>query len=152
MFDNKGICDFFQSQCLVLGTTPELVADNFWFESPVECPGQAPCLFALDAHWPGRIHKGFAHAEEPNERWVVEPKVKLVDICIRIGLVPSKNEFRRKCQQKGLKFDNKPVTDFNMEIDVTEPVWTHEIRLGKRFLELVINTVQREQTDEDHGA
>lgn len=147
MFDNKCICDYWQARCLFIGTTQEQVDDNFLVDgNPIECPGQAPCQFALHYHAKGIIHKGYVN--EPDERWVIEgPKIKLVDICVRSGLVPSKNEFRRKCEQKGLKYNDKPVTDFNMEIDATVPDIWHEVRLGKRFLEIVVPILWR---DEDH--
>lgn len=147
IFNNKGISDYFQARCIVIGVTEEQVADTFIFETSVPCPGQMPCSYALDYHAPGLIHKGLVHASEPNARWVVEPKVKLVYLCVKAELVPSKNEFRRKCEQKGLTYNGKPITDFNMEIDATKPDINHEVRLGKRFLEIVVPSIYKGEED-----
>lgn len=71
---------------------------------------------------------------------LLKPKtVRLSDILVETGFVPSKKEFHRKIAQKGIKYNNIPL-ERDIEIDTEIPSIDHEIRLGTRFLEILVPT------------
>jgi len=140
--------DFFQSKCLILGATQQQLDNaDFIFESSVPCSNRIPCVCPFESkHGPDVVHKGLLLSNESDARWIVEPKVKLSTVMLKTGMVTSKNEFFRKLKQKGITHNNNTL-ELDMEIDVTVPSLFHEIRLGKRFLEIAVPSLQ---TDEEH--
>lgn len=140
--------DYFQSACLIIGTTEEQLnnADHLFTHS-AECAGQMPCSYALDLkHEPELIHVGLLKSDKPTAKWIVPEKIRLSELILKTGMLTSKNEIRRKMEQKGLLYNDKPFTK-DIEIDLTIPSISHEVRFGKRFLEIIV-PVQHESTED----
>lgn len=106
--------DYFQSRCLIIGSSLRQVENPFIFQQEL------------------------LYSNRPDAIWVADSKIMLSSICVLSGLVPSKNEFRRKVQQKGLTFNGKPLEGLDLEIDTKTPLVFADVRLGKRHLEIAI--------------
>lgn len=112
--------DYYQSRCLILGNSLRQVENPF--------------IFQLD----------LLYSSKPDAIWVADAKIMLSSICVLSGLVPSKNEFRRKVQQKGLTFNGKSLEGLDLEIDTTIPLVFADVRLGKRHLELAVPSDEKQ--------
>jgi len=106
--------DWYQSKCLILGNSLRQVENPFIFQHDLLL------------------------SSKPDAIWVTDAKIMLSSICVLTGFVPSRNEFRRKVQQRGLTFNGKPIEGLDVEIDTTIPLVFADVRLGKRFLELAV--------------
>lgn len=122
---SKSWKDYFQARCVVLGSTQEQI-------------GHADLLFETN----------ILFAAKPDARYIVTDIIKLSEVCVLAGLVISKSEFRRKCQQKGILY-NGAVIEQDVELNMNVPGCMHEVRLGKRFLEIVIPLKElKDETEE----
>lgn len=115
-FDNKSVRDYPQMRAIVVGS-------NYWTLEDTTKFILSRKLLILD-----RIDAKIAY---PGRQ-----EVTVCEVMMSIGMLTSKNEYRRKEKEGAIRhYGDNGVSAI---IDLTKPSVFHEIRLGQRFLEVVV--------------
>jgi tyrosyl-tRNA synthetase len=84
-----------------------------------------------------RIFKSKGLPDEIPEFLITGKKIAIVDLLVKSGLLPSKNEARRKLTEGAVYIENERVTDQNLILDLKKPFI---LKVGKRrFLKIILS-------------
>lgn len=113
LFNNMTVCDYYQSHAILVSDDAKNLCDDWYFR------------------------KGFALSQNVDARYHLGPTVRLSALAVLTGMVPSRKEFLRKIQQRGV-FYNDQYLEADQVLDTTRPSVFNDLRLGKRLLEIVV--------------
>ncbi len=114
IFDNKNKPDFFQCHSICAGISKQQILNDFPFKEKITITDNCSNRFLFK-----------------------KSLVKLSELMLLTGMISSKSNFWRKLKEKAIKYNDRSISE-DTEINIGVPSIWHEIRLGKRFLEIII--------------